>query len=157
MSFTHDELVKRAERWLMSTMGCSFCLTELTTYAGEIPDAIGWKDGQSILIECKATRSDFLSDKRKGFRKYPHLGMGKFRFYLCPPGLIQQNELPDNWGLLYCQDRSIKRVVAPKGNNFYGFPFFEQNKSKEITMLCSVIRRVHLRGDLKKIYSMSDL
>ena len=65
MDFTHAELVKRAEHWLMKTVGCSFCLTELTTSAGEIPDAIGWKNGRSILIECKATRADFLSDKKK--------------------------------------------------------------------------------------------
>jgi hypothetical protein len=151
---THDDLVKRAEKWLLNTMGCSFCLTELTTVAGEIPDAIGWKDGKSILVECKATRADFLSDKKKIFRRKPEIGMGTYRFYMCPPGLIRECEIPEKWGLLYCHEKTIKKVVAPKGNSFYNFPSFTANKKNETIMLCSVIRRVHLRGDLEKIYTM---
>ena len=154
---THEELVKRAERWLMNTIGCSFCLTEFTTIIGEIPDAIGFKNGQSILIECKATRADFLRDKKKRFRKRPELGVGKYRFYLCPPGLIKPYEPPEKWGLLYCRDRSVERVVAPRGNTFHKFPAFDFNYKNEIQMLCSALRRVHIRGDLQKIYDRETL
>jgi hypothetical protein len=150
--FTHDELVKRGELWLLKEIGCSFCLSEFSTIAGETPDNIGWKWGRSILIECKATRADFLSDKRKAFRKNPLLGMGTYRLYLCNPGIIKLEELPDKWGLLYCYEKSIKRIKAPGGNEFHGFPSFEPNTKNEMLMLCSVIRRVHLRGDLEKIY-----
>jgi len=154
---THDELVIRAERWLLKSVGCSFCLTELTTSIGEIPDAIGWKFGKSILVECKASRSDFLSDKKKHFRRIPKNGIGKYRFYMCPPGIIKPEELPDKWGLLYCHDKKIQKVVAPKGNCWHKFPSFEFHFDREITFLCSALRRVHLRGDLEKIYNMDTL
>ena len=69
---THDQLVARAKHWLLNTYGCGFAFAELTacTNSGEIPDAIGFKYGHSILVECKTSRSDFLSDKKKTFRKY---------------------------------------------------------------------------------------
>lgn len=149
---THSELVKRAEKWLLNTIGCGFVFTELSTVAMEIPDAIGWKDGSSVLIECKATRADFLSDKRKYFRKKPSAGMGTYRFYMCPPGVIKEIDLPDKWGLLYCHAKKIKRVIGPKGNSFYGFPSFSQNQKAETIIMCSALRRIHLRGDLHKIY-----
>lgn len=154
---THADLVKRAKKWLLNTIGCGFVLSELSTAAMEIPDGIGWKDRRSILIECKATRSDFLSDKRKYFRKIPEQGMGTYRLYMCPPGIINQNDLPDKWGLLYCHPKKIQRIVAPKGSSFYGFPSFQHNQNAETILLTSALRRVHLRGDLEKIYSMETL
>jgi hypothetical protein len=90
------------------------------------------------------------------FRRVPEIGMGTYRLYLCNPGVINPEDLPDKWGLLYCHEKSIKRVRAPKGNEFRGFPSFEANLNNETLMLCSVIRRVHLRGDLDKIYKMFD-
>ena len=84
-------------------------------------------------------------------------GMGTYRFYMCPPGIIKVEDLPDKWGLLYVHAKKIQRVVAPKGNTFYGFPFFTPNHKAETIIMCSALRRVHLRGDLKKIYSMDTL
>jgi hypothetical protein len=98
---THSLLVKRAEHWLLNTVGCGFVLMELVAALGEIPDAIGWKYSDSYLVECKATRSDFLSDGKKWFRRHPEYGMGNYRYYLCPPDLIKPKELPECWGLLY--------------------------------------------------------
>ena len=148
---THKELVKRAERWLLNTAGCKFVLAELTSRATETPDAIGWKEGRSILVECKTSRSDFLNDQRKLFRKNPRLGMGIFRFYLCPPGVIKPKELPEKWGLLYCHSDRVKKVVAPKKKpSAFRNP---ANLQAEIELLCSALRRVHVRGDLQKIYN----
>lgn len=72
------------------------------TISGERPDAIGWRDGISILIECKASHADFLADRKKPFRAETdnQQGMGDWRFYLCPPEIIKPEELPEGWGLL---------------------------------------------------------
>lgn len=61
---SHAQLVTVAARWLGRR--CSVVLTELQT-SGEAPDAIGWSHRQSTLVECKVSRSDFLSDRRKQF------------------------------------------------------------------------------------------
>jgi len=143
----HDQLVERAGRWLKGTAGCSVVLEELVanTASGETPDAVGWRSDFSILIECKATRGDFLADKKKRFRQDPERGIGSFRFYLCPPGLIKPEELPEGWGLLYAEERIIRKVHGPKGNSWtYGDAknfMLPRNRDAEITMLVSAMRR----------------
>lgn len=159
ISFSHDALVERAGIWLRK-IGCKIVFTELatSTRTGEIPDAIGWKfSGQvSILVECKATRADFLADRNKRFRANPELGMGDWRFYLCPPGIITVEDLPAGWGLLYCTPRMIKQVHGvPDGINLRwgGTLPLKGNKADEITMLVSALRRLEIRGYLPLIYA----
>jgi len=85
---THDEGCEIAYKWLLNTRNCGFAFKELTaaTLYGEIPDAIGFRGwGESILIEVKTSRADFLKDKNKRFRKEPEKGMGTYRFYITPP------------------------------------------------------------------------
>lgn len=149
MSFSHSELIQRAERWLLKTKGCGFALRELSNCgrAGgfvEIPDVIGWKYGRSHLIECKTSWQDFLSDKSKKFRIYPEMGMGNFRYYFCLPGVINKQDLPDKWGLIYIYPKGARQIVKPE--------MFLNAAENEIPILCSALRRVHLKGDLKKIY-----
>ena len=157
-SSEHDRLCEIAYSWLLKAKGCSFAFKELTTYASEIPDAIGWKGsgGQTFLVECKANRADFLSDRKKIFRRDPSRGMGLFRFYCCPTGLIKREELPEKWGLIYVNDKNrARQVVGGKGNIFSShkeFMFHERNKRGEAIMLTSALRRLHLRGVLSMIY-----
>lgn len=159
MTLTHDDLVKRAKRWLLNTVGCSFALVELRTLAPEVPDAIGFKETRSFLVECKTSRSDFLADKAKPFRQWPEVGMGNYRFYMAPPGLIRIDELPKHWGLLEVHERVV-RIAHPatgfnkRGGNIHQPPAFsgESVILNERPMLISALRRVALRGDLEKIY-----
>lgn len=101
---THSELVKIAKRWLRNTEKCSVVISEMASMAGEEPDAIGWKHGFSTMVECKATRDDFRKDKKKISRVVTdptiNFGMGTFRYYMAPEGLIKEEELPRSWGLL---------------------------------------------------------
>lgn len=153
----HDDLVKIAERYLLKSKGCSFVFTELVAAAWEIPDAIGWRSGITILIECKANREDFLSDKKKSFRASPSVGMGSFRFYMCPSGLIQRHELPDKWGLIGVNEMGkARQLVGPSGNCEWNSssPFYhsEKNEGGETALMVSALRRLHLRGVLSLIY-----
>lgn len=146
---THDELVERALQWLASRRcapifnNCASC--------SEIPDAIGWsssyKHRGSLVIECKASRSDFYADKKKRFRwKQPEsetmlnwgrlsqkeaarMGlereevpvMGTYRYYLCAPGVITEEMLKEHadcHGLLYAEPRRIRVIKeAPRREN----------------------------------------
>jgi hypothetical protein len=118
-NITHNDLVRAAKRWLQGR--CKVVLSELTK-SREIPDGIGWTpNGYSLLVECKVTRSDFLADGKKNFRRIPSLGMGRERYYLAPKGLIHISEIPEMWGLLEYQKsrhktghmiRRMKRPVA---------------------------------------------
>lgn len=153
---THDELVVRAERWLLS-IGCGVTFTELATSASEIPDAIGWKGPVSILVEAKTSRGDFYADQRKAFRRFPDMGVGCWRFYICEPGLIRKEDLPTGWGLLYADGGAVRRVHGiPAGNAYWGPAPFQPSREKEIIMLLSALRRLKLRGYLPSIYEGLD-
>lgn len=155
MSVAHDNFVLRAERWL-KTMGCGVVFRDEFrpfTHSGEQPDAIGWRDGISIMIECKVSRSDFLKDKKKRFRKEPALGMGDWRFMMCPPGIIKVEDLPEGWGLLYVTNKQIKKVHGvPSNCHWWDKKPFEGAKRCEMQMMYSALRRMVIHGHFDDIY-----
>lgn len=135
---THKDLVKRARAWLSNSKNCTVVLSELSTSANEIPDGIGFRavGGESTLIECKASRADFLSDYKKIFRRYLEMGMGDYRFFMVPARLVKPEEVPESWGLLEVYDYQIR--VAKEAVRS------ESNKRAEVTMLVSVLRRLEI-------------
>ncbi len=141
--FTHKQLVGVAYRYLMNQFGCHVVLAELASSSpGEIPDAIGWQYGSaSTLIECKVSRSDFLADKHKPFRVQVEQGVGLFRYYMAPKGLLVPEEMPDGWGLLQV-DGASRVYVSRKGKHF-----LQRNYRQEMRMMVGALRRVQLRLD----------
>lgn len=144
----HDDLVLLAARWLKRDH--PVVITEMTSYAIETPDAIGFKSAWSTLVECKASRADFLADKKKKFRQQPETGMGNRRFYLCPKGMIDASELPDQWGLLY---------ATPTGCHIVHHAIQQEcNAAIESTLLLSALRRLGTVDDIKgvsvKVYTI---
>ena len=136
---THDDLVESARRWLCKTN--YIVITEMSDGVSEKPDAIGWRAGsETTLIECKVSRSDFLSDKRKPSRQ--ELGMGNFRYYLAPKGLIGTHELPNRWGLL-----EYKNNLNHLSTARFPMSYQEKNLHAEMGLLCNALRRI---GGLRK-------
>lgn len=67
----HVQLVDLAVRWLRR-QGCRVILHHpFRTLLAEQPDAIGWRDGLSILVEAKVSRADFFADEKKLWRREP--------------------------------------------------------------------------------------
>lgn len=139
---THKQITERASKWLkrhsqnMIIPNCSTVVSEITsaTSSGEIPDVIGWCSWASVLIEVKVSRSDFLRDFKKPFRKFADMGMGEFKYYICPNDLLTVEEMPEHWGLLYCDAKgkiTIQKVAEKH----------EANLRCERTLLLSVNRR----------------
>lgn len=141
-NMTHKELVQSTAKWLKNTyrsmLKCSIVIAELSTANSETPDVIGFRHGQSILIECKVSRSDFLADKKKHFRQAPEQGMGDERYFIAPKDKIKPHELPEHWGLfeIYSSGQIREKVKADR--------FKEVNKHAEVRMLQSVIRRLEI-------------
>ncbi len=138
----HAQLVARAVDWLRSKYGCGIILSEQYCATGEVPDVIGWKGlCQSVLVECKVSRSDFLADASKPFRQNPEEGLGSKRFYLAPPGIIAREELPKHWGLLESKGREVTMAVRP-GKADLRTP---AGLMKEMNLLLASLRRVEVR------------
>jgi hypothetical protein len=139
---THQQLVRLAELWLRRNYGCGIVLSEQSCASGETPDVIGWKRRcRSIVIECKISRSDFLADREKPFRKNPELGMGCERLYLAPCGLIERDDLPHKWGLLEAKGRALRMAVKPSRISQRR----ETGLIWEMNLLLASLRRVELR------------
>lgn len=154
----HSDLVNIAENWLKKTKKCGFVLKEFKTQGtnGEIPDALGFRKNYSILIECKTTRKDFHKDKTKSFRINSYEGLGSFRFYLCPEGILTKKDLPRKWGLIVVKKNGeVKQIVGPKGVIFsIKSRFYHKRKCKqdEIALMYSALRRIELRGLFDNVY-----
>lgn len=119
---THRELCEIGFRFLKrpesaNGHGCHFSIIEAACY-GENPDVFGVRHGihghgvGTFLLEAKTSRSDFLADRNKPHRINPELGVGKYRYYICPTGLIEPRELPEKWGLIYVSPKGTCKVVA---------------------------------------------
>lgn len=140
---THSELVDVAAEWLKKSRyksgvclsgPCPVVVTELSTAAMEQPDALGWHSGRTILIEVKVSRSDFFADAKKYFRVNPEFGVGQYRWFLCPEGLLQPEEMPKGWGLIWALD--IGKVRVKKDPELQVC-----NRDAEALILLSVLRR----------------
>ncbi len=103
----------------------------------ELPDAIGWKRGWSILVECKVSRGDFLRDKHKVARQ--RVGMGQSRYFMTPKGLLKPEELPPGWGLLEVCGRVV-RCVAPARR---AKPFDHERARQELYLLLPQIWKMN--------------
>src|SRR5512146_1666695 len=138
----HSKLVSLAVDWLRNSYRCGVILSEQYCATGEIPDAIGWKGFcHSVVVECKASRADFLADAVKAFRLKPEEGLGAERLYLTPAGIIKSGELPKNWGLLEFARREVRLVIKPKRvdqRTMIGL-------MKEMNLLLASLRRVEVR------------
>jgi hypothetical protein len=118
----HKALSDLAVKWLRRPNsakghGCIVSASELRSgWDGEIPDAVGFRldsnSVSSVVVEAKASRSDFLADKKK-----PHRGtggIGNYRYFICPEGVINKSDLPEKWGLIWVNARGhIKLIEGP--------------------------------------------
>lgn len=135
---THNDITRECAKWLKKHKqniiipNCSIVIKELKspTKTGEIPDIIGWCSWASVLIEVKVSKSDFKKDFNKPFRKEYNLGMGNFKYYICPSGLINKEEIPDKWGLLYYEKGNIS--IIKKAMNH--IPNLESERALLITL-----------------------
>ncbi|WP_228203256.1 adenylosuccinate synthase [Acinetobacter sp. CFCC 10889] len=158
--------------------GCHFAIVEPSCY-GENPDVFGVRhgfNGATFLLEAKMSRSDFLADKKKPHRMNPETGIGKYRYFICPNGLIKPEELPEKWGLIYVRPKGICKVIAgvlavprikyysewSKTNkshldhkaveeNFKTLAFNERNFQNEMNLLTMALARL---GDAEEILYM---
>jgi hypothetical protein len=164
----HADLCEIAKKWLVRTNsqgghGCGVALSECRSgWGGEIPDAIGFRAvyemTETVVVEVKISRSDFLVDAKKPHRA-DGSGMGMFRYYMCPEGLIQPDELPVRWGLLWVNSRGhVKPMAGPVFLSNNSGNFNEVSKpwkhahdtAKEMWLMTRVMARINDPDKMKK-------
>lgn len=139
---THRELCLLAAKWLKKDLRCTISIHEPKGIK-ENPDAIGWRyswggaaNEGSVLVECKTSRADFKKDFSKAFRIEPELGIGNWRYYMCPTDIINVEEIPENWGLIYVNEkRKLKVIKHPYKDNQRASKFKTINTENERYLL----------------------
>lgn len=153
---THSDLVEIGYRWVMSR--CSFAFKELKTLNEEIPDVIGFRDDGTFVLEAKVSRADFLCDWKKPFRVNPIKGMGDWRFYIAPEGMIQVSELPFIWGLIEVNPKGKVTCIynpftkIPTSNIYSNWIRSPKNRLNEEVVMRSALRRLQLKRVVDLIY-----
>lgn len=157
---THADLCEIAKKWLgrpnsRGGHGCHVALSECRSgWDGEMPDAVGFRAAtnstETVVVEVKVSRSDFLADAKKAHRAAGQ-GMGVYRYFMCPEGLIRPEEVPARWGLLYVDARGrVKAVLGPVAlsNNCGTFEAVaapwqhSRNSEREMWLLVRVMARI---------------
>lgn len=109
--------------------GCHFTIIESAVY-GENPDVFGVRHGiisermigdtlyvcghdvGTVVLEAKTSRADFLRDKGKKHKVTDDLGLGRWRYYICPEKLIKIEDLPPKYGLLWVTKGGQVKIIA---------------------------------------------
>lgn len=145
----HAELVELGRKWLLrpqrwgghSSHSCSVVITELVSCARETPDVLGFCQDVSVLLECKASCSDFRAERMKPARRVESVdpGVGNYRYYFAPKGIIPKSELPPGWGLIEVSEKESHIEVQATAR--------EANKGDEVAILISLVRRLGVSKD----------
>lgn len=138
VGMTHKECVRRATQWLRASQNCAVVIAERRVVSvTEQPDVLGWHGaGQSVLVECKVSRADFLADRNKLFRRYEDSGVGEQRYFALPKGILALDDLPEGWGWLEIHPHCIRIRRQPTAKT--------ANKAAETAILVSCIRRLEM-------------
>ena len=161
MVWTHQEVCDLAVNWLRRAPGrggpaCNVAFSEARGgWNGEIPDAFGARtvteDESSVVLEVKVSRADFKSDVLKPHRQ-PGGGMGVYRYYMCPEGMIGIDELPERWGLIEVSAKGkltvrAGHVLLPRREQ--GAWRHERAVEREWLLLATMLSRV---GDVEALH-----
>jgi len=134
---SHSGLVEIAARWAKNK--CGVVLPEFVCYNAEVCDVLGFSGSDTHMIEVKVSRADFLRDKKKPFRRLEENGLGHYRYYCVPKGLIDPRELPEGWGLIQVNAQNKARLyVKPQRK--------KTNWRAERRVLYSYARRAVVKG-----------
>lgn len=136
--WTHSNLIYAISQWAIGVAGYPVCVTECKVkITQEIPDALAFKaNGNTALFEVKISHSDFAADAGKKFRAEEDKGMGLYRYYVVPWGLVTPEEVSPGWGLLWVNDAG--KVSVRKQSS----KFLRRKHSAEISTLVSALRRM---------------
>ena len=132
---------KNAKRWRTPW---KYIAVELVCNAAENADVWATNGECSIVIEVKTSRADFIKDGKKWHRAetMKDYQSGNFRYYLAPAGMIRTDEMPEGWGLLEWDGKTITRVTPSQ--------YRTVNNHADLIILSSILRR---EGFPEKIFN----
>lgn len=140
----HYKLCCEGAKWLNNRpwSGYKYVAVELICASSDNPDIWGTNGFSSAMIEVKVSRSDFLNDKKKFVRQPENAvhAVGNHRYYLCPKGIINIDDLPEGWGLLWYDKGEISIIKEAA--------YLKTYNRGELSILSSIMRREGIKGQV---------
>lgn len=145
----HYELCRKGASFLRNRKNWGFhgpwlwAAVEMVTQSAENCDIWATNGYESVVVEVKVSRTDFLRDKKKPHMQpgMEHLLTGNYRYYLTPEGVVGEGDLPEGYGLLVWDGKKISRVKDAARRTV--------TNGNDLAMLCSILRR---EGILPRIF-----
>ncbi len=115
-------------------------------------------ENKSILVECKISKQDFYADRKKTSRNYNcpqqlkdagiyYPALGNWRFYLTPPHLLTNVEIPEGWGLYEVRGKTVKHI---KGESYKNTKILcESDRDSEVALLLNALKKEFDKRELK--------
>jgi hypothetical protein len=132
---------KNSEPWRVPH---KYIAVELVTMGVEHPDIWATNGSITTIVEVKTSHADFLNDKKKWARskeaEEQNYQMGNYRYYLCPDGIIKEDELPDKWGLLVYDGKKITKVKQAG--------YQKSSSDMELLFITSIMRRCGIKQQI---------
>lgn len=102
----HKRLKQVALRYLKEKITDLVCTEVPFGNAYSVADAVGinFKREEVRIIECKATKKDFLRDKKLFGQKTSYFYHAHYAYIMCPTDVIQPEEIPYGYGLLWVDE-----------------------------------------------------
>lgn len=121
-----------------------YVAVELVTLTAENPDIWATNGYHTTLVEVKTSHSDFNKDKKKWVRsldaEIADKCLGNYRYYLCPEGVIKEEEIPEKWGLLVYNG---KKIIKVKNATYQ-----KSSTDAELLVLTSIMRRCGIKEQI---------
>ncbi len=146
-TLTPEQLLRRrAARWLRAN-GCT-AVAERGLPAGDgYVDLMGWRDGRSVLLRCFSESRALASC----FTVASSPNVGNWRFCLTPPELVEAEQLPPGWGLLWAHPRRIESVAGvPASAALWQQGPFVADKDAELELFTAALGRDGLLAQLMR-------
>lgn len=102
----HKRLKQVALKYLKEKITDLVCTEVPFGNAYSVADAVGinFKREEVRIIECKATKKDFLRDKKLFGQKTSYFYHAHYAYIMCPTDVIQPEEIPYGYGLLWVDE-----------------------------------------------------
>jgi len=150
---THSDLQKIAVKYLLHRdtpnmdLKCQFAIQDANSMYGEIADVYGLSSSYNVLVEVKSNQPDLKADAKKKCRQPDSVGLGMYRYYFFPKGLINGADVRLDWGILEYDIVNKKVEVVRNSSKFV------ESVRKADAIKYSIIRKLAKPGkEIKYAY-----
>lgn len=144
---THTQLVLAGERYARVVLSCGkTTMIEPAPFgAGERPDVFGIipNTQESVSIECKVSRADFLADRNKSEHR-----VGDRRYFLVPAGMLMKSDVPHGYGILESPDgESVTEFFGSLRFEYTVERLLRERRLLDHAVRTAVTGKAHLRSE----------